>query len=172
MMLVDIRIVERISLRHFSGKYRETEGAPGSIIEPGSWGDVFLHGVCDAGRTKTLLRERPSAFYDVQLLSAAAAFEDGACTRHLRARVGESARRNGVSSAGFCGDAGARAPVDERTRVGDAIHGVAEVEAASGAEAAEASKAGERGADAIAVCGEGRTVAGVLASAVLRFQRV
>jgi len=29
-------IVKRASLRHYSGKYREAEGAPGSLLEPGS----------------------------------------------------------------------------------------------------------------------------------------
>jgi len=38
LMFLDMEIVERISLRHFSGNYRETEGAPGSLFEPGSWG--------------------------------------------------------------------------------------------------------------------------------------
>ena len=84
LILVDIGIVERISLRHFSGKYRETEGAPGSIIDPGSWGDVFLRGARDAGGTKALLRERPSAFYDVQLLAVAAASIETRQDRRLR----------------------------------------------------------------------------------------
>ena len=77
--------MERISLRYFPGKYRETEGVPGPISEPGSRGDVFLRGVRDAGGTKTLLRERPSAFYDVQLLSAAAASIEA---REIRSRAG------------------------------------------------------------------------------------
>jgi hypothetical protein len=38
LIFVVIRILERISLRHFSGKYRDAEGAPGSFFEPGSWG--------------------------------------------------------------------------------------------------------------------------------------
>ena len=37
-MFVCMKVVERISLRYFSGKYRVTEGAPGSFLEPGSWG--------------------------------------------------------------------------------------------------------------------------------------
>jgi len=37
-IFVDLWIVERLSLRHSSGKYREAEGAPGSCFEPGSWG--------------------------------------------------------------------------------------------------------------------------------------
>jgi len=36
-LFVDMGIEERISLRHFSGKYRVAEGAPGSFLEPGSW---------------------------------------------------------------------------------------------------------------------------------------
>jgi len=38
ILFVDMGIEERISLRHFSGKYRVAEGAPGSFFEPGSWG--------------------------------------------------------------------------------------------------------------------------------------
>jgi serine/threonine protein kinase len=37
LKLVDMRIFERISLRYVSRKYREAEGAPGSVLEPGSW---------------------------------------------------------------------------------------------------------------------------------------
>jgi hypothetical protein len=48
---MDMRIVERISLWHFSGKYRVAEGAPGSFFEPGSWVDVSFRGVRDAGGT-------------------------------------------------------------------------------------------------------------------------
>jgi hypothetical protein len=35
-LFVDMRIVERKSLRYFSGMYRAAEGAPGSLLEPGS----------------------------------------------------------------------------------------------------------------------------------------
>jgi hypothetical protein len=38
LLFVDMGIVERISLRHFWGNYRGAEGAPGSLLEPGSWG--------------------------------------------------------------------------------------------------------------------------------------
>jgi hypothetical protein len=69
-----------------------------------------------------------------------------------------------------CGDAGACAFVDERAAAGNAVDGAAEVEAACGAETAQAPKAGVRGADAIASCGDGRATASVLAGAVLRFQ--
>ena len=112
------------------------------------------------------------AFYYVQLLSAAAAVEDGARAGRFRERAGESARRDGLSSPRLCGDAGARASLDERTAAGNALDGAAEVEAACGTETAEAPKASVRGADAIAFCGDGRTVAGVLAGAFLRFQCV
>jgi hypothetical protein len=36
LVFVAMRIMERISVRHFSGKYREVEGAPGSSLEPES----------------------------------------------------------------------------------------------------------------------------------------
>jgi putative transposase len=55
---------------------------------------------------------------------------------------------------------------------GNAIDGAAEVEAACGTQTAETPKASERGADAIAICGDRRTAASVLAVAVLRFQCV
>ena len=44
LKFVDICGAESISLRHVSGKYRETEGAPGSVWEPGSWGGCFSWG--------------------------------------------------------------------------------------------------------------------------------
>jgi hypothetical protein len=71
------------------------------------------------------------------LLSAAAAVEDGARAGPLRERIGEGARRNGVSSPGLCGDARTCASLDERAEAGNALDGAAEVEAACGAEAAE-----------------------------------
>ena len=36
-LFVDMAITERISLRDFSGKYRDA-GAPGSLLEPGALG--------------------------------------------------------------------------------------------------------------------------------------
>ena len=137
-----MRIVERISLRHFSGKYREAEGAPGSLFKPGSWVDVSFCEVRYAGGTEALLRQRRSAFYYVQLLSAAAVVEDGACARPLRGRVGENARRNEVSSTRLCGDAGARAFIDERAHAWNAFHRAAETEATRGAETAQEGTAG------------------------------
>src|SRR5580658_7325059 len=91
LVFVGIRIAERISLRHFSGKYRDAEGAPGSFFEPGSWGGCSFRGVRDASRAEALLRQRPSAFYYLQLLSAATAVEDGARERCVLERVGERA---------------------------------------------------------------------------------
>ncbi len=41
-MFRGMRIVERISLRYFPGKYRRAEGAPGSSFEPGFLGLPFL----------------------------------------------------------------------------------------------------------------------------------
>lgn len=148
-------MMERISLRYFSGKYGEAEGAPGSVFEPGSWVGRCFCGVCDARRTEALLRERRSAFHYVQLLSAAAAVEERARAGHFRERVGESARRDGFSIDRLCGDAGACASVNERAEAGDAVDGATEIEAAGGAEIAEARKAGVLGADAIAVWGDG-----------------
>ena len=134
--------------------------------------DVSFRGVGYASGTEALLRQGSFAFHYVQLLSAAAAVEDGARAGRFRERAGESARRDGLSSPRLCGDAGARASLDERTAAGNALDGAAEVEAACGTETAEAPKASVRGADAIAFCGDGRTVAGVLAGAFLRFQCV
>ena len=128
--------------------------------------------VGDAGWTETLLWQRQSAFYCVQFLSAAAAAEDSARTGRFRERIGKSARGDGVSATRICGNAGACTSLDERAEAGNAVDGAAEVEAACGAETAKARKAAARGADAIAVCGDGRTAVGVLAGAVLRFQRV
>jgi hypothetical protein len=159
--------VERISLRYFPGKYREAEGAPGSVLNLGLGVDVSFGGVDDAGGIEALLRQRSSAFHNVQLLSAAAAVEVGTGTGLLRERVGEGTRGDGVSSAGLCGDAGARASLDERAEAGNALDGAAKVEVSRGAETAEAQKADVRGADAVAVCGDGRTAASVLAGAVL-----
>jgi REP element-mobilizing transposase RayT len=101
LIFVDMGTVERISLRYFSGKYREAEGAPGSFFEPGPWVDVAFRGVCDASRIEALLRQRSSAFHNVQLLSAAAAVEVGAGTGYLRERVGESTRGEGVHLLGY-----------------------------------------------------------------------
>ncbi len=134
--------------------------------------DVSFRGVRDAGGIEALLWQGSLAFHHVQLLSAAAAVEDRARTGHFRERARESARRDGVPSAGLCGDAGACASLDERAAAGNALDGAAEAEATCGAETAKAPKAGERGADAIAFCGDRRTAGSVLASAVLRFQCV
>ena len=129
--------------------------------------DVSFRGVGDAGGAEALLRQGGFAFYYVQLLSAAAAVEDGARTGHLRERVGKGARRDGVSSAGICGDAGACASLDGRAERGSAFDGAAEVEAARGAETAGTPNSGAPRTTAIGVCGDGRTAAGVLAGAVL-----
>jgi len=134
--------------------------------------DVSCGGVCHASGTEAVLRQRPFAFYNLQLLSAAATIEDGARSGYFRERAWESARRDGVSSARICGDAGTCTPLDERAAAGNALDSAAQVEAARGAETAEAAKAVVRGADAIAFCGDGRTAAGILAGAVLRFQCV
>ena len=56
---------------------------------------------------------------------------------------------------------------DERAERGDAFDGAAEIEAACGAEIADSQEACVRGTNAIHLCGSGRTVAGVLADAVL-----
>src|SRR5579863_1110358 len=172
MVVVDIKTVERISLRYVSWKYREAEGAPGSVFEPGSWGGRSFRGTCDAVWTEALLWQGRSALYYVQLLSAIAAAEDGAGAGHLCERVGAGARGDGVSSPGLCGDAGACASSNERAQAGNALERAAKTEATSVAETAEARKACVRGADAVAVCGDGRAAAGVLAGAVLRFQCV
>ena len=50
---VDMEVAERRSLRHFSRKYRETEGAPGSGL-----GNLGLAFAC---RLKTLSTERDSS---------------------------------------------------------------------------------------------------------------
>ena len=155
------------------GKVSSGGGCPRFVVlNLGLGVDVSLPGVCDAGGTEALLRQRSLAFYYVQLLSAAAAVEDGARAGHLRERVGEGAQRDGISSSWLCGDAGACASLDERAAAGNAVDGAAEAEATCGAETAKAPKAGERGADAIAFCGDRRTAGSVLASAVLRFQCV
>src|SRR2546426_3729030 len=134
--------------------------------------DVSFRGVGYASGTEALLRQGSFAFHCVQLLSAAAAVEDGTRTGHSRERIGESTGRDGVSSARLCGNAGARASLDERAATGNAVDGFAQVEAARGAETAEAPKVGVRRADAIALWEDSRTAAGVLAGAVLRFQCV
>jgi hypothetical protein len=75
------------------GKVSSAEGAPGSLLEPWVLGLTFsFHGVCYAGGTAALLRQRSFAFYYLQLLPAAAAVEDGARAGHFRERTGESAR--------------------------------------------------------------------------------
>jgi REP element-mobilizing transposase RayT len=51
--------------------------------------DVSFGGVDDAGGIEALLRQRSSAFHNVQLLSAAAAVEVGTGTGRLRERVGK-----------------------------------------------------------------------------------
>ena len=56
--------------------------------------DVPFGGVGDAVGVEALLRQRRFAFYYVQLLSAAAAVEDGARSGPLRERVGEGAERD------------------------------------------------------------------------------
>ena len=63
LIFVDMTVVKRISLRYLSGKYREAEGAPGSLFEPGSWVEVSFRGVCDAGGIEALLRRWSFAFY-------------------------------------------------------------------------------------------------------------
>ena len=50
---------------------------------------------------------------------------------------------------------------------GHALDGAAQVEIESGAKITEAPNTGERGADAIAICGDGRNAASVLAGAIL-----
>ena len=139
-------------------------------LGPGA--DVSFRGISHADGTAALLRQRSFAFYYAQLISAAAAVEDGTRTGHSRERIGESTGRDGVSSARLCGNAGARASLDERAATGNAVDGFAQVEAARGAETAEAPKVGVRRADAIAPWEDSRTAASVLAGAVLRFQRV
>ena len=139
-------------------------------LGPGA--DVSFRGISHADGTAALLRQRSFAFYYAQLLSAAAAVEDGARAGHFRERAGEIARRDGVSSPRLRGDAGACTSLDERAATGNAFDGAAEAEAACSAETAEAPKAGVRGAAAIAFRGDQRTAASVLAGAVLRFQRV
>jgi hypothetical protein len=138
----------------------------------GLWFDLSFRGVSYAGRTEALLRQRRFAFYYVQLLSAAAAVKDRPRTGHFGERTREGARRDGISSAGLCGDAGTCTPADERAAAGNALDGAAQVEAACGAETAQTSKGGVLGADATAVCGDQRTAASVLAGTILRFQCV
>ncbi len=132
--------------------------------------DVAVRGVGDASGAQALLWQGRFAFCYVQLLSVAAAVGDRARAGYFRERAGESARRDEISFDWLCGDAGACAPVNERAEAGDAVDGAAKIEAASGAETEEGPKVDVRGADAIAVCGDGRAAAGVLAGAVLRFQ--
>ena len=122
-----------------------------------------------AEKIETPLRARRSAFHCVLLLSPAAVSGNGPSKKSVSESSGRSPRHISVPADWIRAHAGARACVNERTHAGDAVHGVAEVEAARGA---EASKGSERGADTIAVCGEGGTVASVLAGEVLRFQRV
>jgi hypothetical protein len=64
------------------------------------------------------------------------------------------------------------ASADQRVDSGDAFDDAAEIEAARGAKVAQAQEIRERSTIAIAVCGGGRTFAGVLAGAVLRLQCV
>lgn len=62
-----MKFMARISLRHFPGKYRETEGAPGSRFEAGVLGLTFRGVGLRCGWTEALLRQRTSAFCYVPL---------------------------------------------------------------------------------------------------------
>ena len=135
--------------------------------EPGSWGGISRFGVCDAGWAEALLRPRSFALHYLQLLSASAVVEDRTRARHLRGRVAESPRGDGVSSARVCGHAGARASIDERTETWIAVNRVAEIKTAGVAEDAQPDEVRGRGAVTVAVPGRGRTAAGILAGEVL-----
>ena len=63
--------------------------------------DVSFLGVCDASGIEAMLRRRTSAFYYVQLLPAATAIEVEDRARDFCGRVGEGARRDGVSVPGL-----------------------------------------------------------------------
>jgi hypothetical protein len=59
LIFVDMGIEERISLRHFSGKYREAESAPGSFFSNmGRAVDVSFRGLCAAAGAVALRRAR------------------------------------------------------------------------------------------------------------------
>ena len=167
--------MERVRGYHFGNSRgsRERRGAPGSgVWYLGLGVAVSFSGVSDAGGTQTPLWKGASSFYYFQLLPAAAAFEDRARAGRLCKRTLEDSRRNGISSERVCGDAGACASADQRAEAGDAFDGASETETARGAKVGEAEKAAVRDAVAIAVRGDGRPFARVLAGAVLRFQCV
>src|SRR2546427_6286227 len=80
--------------------------------------DVSFRGVGYAGGTEALLRQRSFAFYYVQLLSAAAAVEDGARRGGFREIAGANARRARLSSPRVCGGVGARSAPYEPNSAG------------------------------------------------------
>src|SRR5208283_3930448 len=98
-------IVESISVQQVSPTYRGAEGAPGSLLEPGSWVAVSGFGVSDAFWAEALLRQSGPAFHHFQLLPAVAAVEDSACSRLVCGRVGKSPRRVGISPGRLRADA-------------------------------------------------------------------
>src|SRR5208283_2200281 len=69
--------------------------------------------VSDAFWVEALLRQRGSAFHYLQLLPPVATVEDGACARPLRAGIGKSPRRDGISPGRVRGDAGACTSADQ-----------------------------------------------------------
>jgi hypothetical protein len=76
----------------------------------GTWvlGWPFLSAeIADADGTQTILWQGSSSLYYVQLLPAAAAFENRAGAGRLHERAFEDSGRDGVSPGRVCGDAGA-----------------------------------------------------------------
>jgi len=141
-------------------------GCPTLVV--GGWVlGLLLLGVADAQRTEALLRPRPSALPHIQLLPPVAAAEDGPREAPVRARTGAGSRGVWISAGGVCGDAGARAPIDQRAEEGHALDGVADAQAARIAEVAQ--ETAERLGETIAagVSGARGNSAQLLAAALL-----
>ena len=111
---------------HFcnSRESSETRGAPLSVCEGG------LLGYSDDARAEALLRQRPPAFSDVQLLSAIAAAWNSTGAKSFREGTSQGARRVWISSHRICGDAESRTSFDQRTEEAHAVYGTANAETA------------------------------------------
>jgi len=128
--------------------------------------------VWNAKGVETVLRARASAFFDVQLLPAAAVAGNEARKKHVHQGTPASSPRVRIPSSGVCGDAQPCASLDERAKEGHSIHGFADAQATrlpkdEGGGAREADRA-----TITAVSEVRREFAAVLAAEVLRFQRV
>ncbi len=98
----------------------------------------------DAKGIEAALRQRRSAFCDVQLLSEIAAAGVGAIARCVRKGTCSGTRRVQVPADRICGDAKSRTSVDERAEERDAVDGAADVEAESFAEHSKAREKSSR----------------------------